>query len=127
MNRAKNGNKTLRLSKCVHCRGQDGKGKDTYATFQMAFDTAKFVEENRGIYLTVYKCPHSNGWHLTKSDASSEITGRKETLFQNNDIPLKSSDGSWEYYSDEPDEDAEYEKQSIRKLVRIKKKGIRKK
>jgi hypothetical protein len=49
MSKAKNTDKTLRLSKCVHCRKQDGKGKDTYATFQMAFDTAKFVEENRGI------------------------------------------------------------------------------
>jgi hypothetical protein len=85
------------LRKCACCRGKDGKKKDVYETFQSAFDTAKFIEEDRKIFLNVYPCPYGNGWHLTKNNASSEIIERKEILFQNNNIPLKSSDGSWEY------------------------------
>jgi hypothetical protein len=97
------------LRKCEYCRGKDGKEKDVYETFQSAFDTAKFIEENRGIYLNIYQCPHGNGWHLTKNNASSEIIERKETIFQNNNIPLKSSDGSWEYIREEIDEDNKLE------------------
>jgi hypothetical protein len=85
------------LRKCEYCKGKDGKKKDIYETFQSAFDTAKYIEEDRKTYLDVYPCPYGNGWHLTKNNASSEIIERKETLFQNNDIPLKSSNGSWEY------------------------------
>ena len=85
------------LKKCEYCRGKDGKEKEIYDNFQLALDTAKFIEEERKIYLNVYKCPRGNGWHLTKNNASSEIIERKETLFQNNDIPIKSSNGSWEY------------------------------
>jgi hypothetical protein len=93
-------NQMLHLCKCEYCRGKDGKGKDVYDTFQSAFDTAKYIEEDRKVYLNVYQCPQGNGWHLTKNNASSEIIERKEILFQNNDIPLKSSDGSWEYVKD---------------------------
>jgi hypothetical protein len=95
------------LQKCEYCRGKDGKQKDIYVSFQLAFDTAKFVEEVRGIFLNVYKCPYGNGWHLTKNNASFEILERKETLFQNNDIPLDSPDGSWEYIRDGLDENNE--------------------
>lgn len=89
------------LQKCDYCTGKDGKPKDIYENFQLAFDTAKFIEEDRGIYLNVYKCPHGNGWHLSKNNASSEIIERKETLFQNNDIPLSSLDGTWEFIKEE--------------------------
>ena len=89
------------LRKCTYCRGKDGKDKDIYETFQYAFDTAKFVEENRGIFLNVYKCPHGNGWHLTKKNASTEIIERKDDIFKNNEIPLKSSNGVWEFIKDE--------------------------
>jgi hypothetical protein len=82
----------------------DGKKKDIYETFQAAFDTAKYIEEERGIYLEVYKCPLGNGWHLTKSDVSSVISERKDTLFRNNDIPTESSNGLWKYEKDESDE-----------------------
>jgi hypothetical protein len=117
-----NGNKILYLRKCVYCRGKDGKEKDIYETFQIAFDTAKFIEEDRGIYLNVYKCPHNNGWHLTKSNASSEIIERKKNLFQNNDIPLISSDGSWEYYKDEHYENIKsYENDSKQTLIYVNK------
>jgi hypothetical protein len=87
--------------KCEYCRGQDGRKKDIYETFQSAFDTAKFIEEDKGIFLDVYECPCGKGWHLTKSYEYSEIIERKETIFQKNDIPLKSTSGSWEYIRDE--------------------------
>jgi hypothetical protein len=107
------------LRKCEYCRGKDGKEKDVYETFQSAFDTAKHIEENRKIYLNVYQCPHGNGWHLTKNNASSEIIERKEMLFQNNNIPLKSSDGSWEYIKDMTNE-IEEEKYNERDVVKNK-------
>jgi hypothetical protein len=100
-------NRTVRrLKGCKYCHGKDGKKKDVYVTFQSAFDTAKFIEEERGIYLSVYKCFHGNGWHLTKDNASSEINERKDALFQNNDIPINSHDGTWEYIKNSPDEDS---------------------
>ena len=93
----------LHVRKCPCCQGKDGKAKDVYETLQSALDTAQYIEKDRYIYLNVYKCPHGNGWHLTKNNASSEIIERQEAIFQNNSIPLKSSDGSWEYIREEPD------------------------
>ena len=90
----------VRLGKCPFCTGQDGKKKDIYETPQLAFDTAKHIEEERGIFLNVYSCPHNNGWHLTKNNATSGIIERQETIFQNNGIPTESPDHrvfSWEY------------------------------
>jgi len=88
------------LRKCEYCKGKDGKPKDIYETFQLAVDTVKHIEESRGIFLNIYKCPQGNRWHLTKNNANSEFVERKETLFQNNNIPLKSSNGFWEYIED---------------------------
>jgi hypothetical protein len=88
------------VRKCEHCGGKDGRKKDIYETFQTAFDAALHIEETRGIFLNVYQCPHGNGWHLTKNNAESEIVVRKETVFQENDIPLSSPDGFWEYLKD---------------------------
>jgi hypothetical protein len=90
----------------------DGKKKDIYETFQSAFDTAKYIEEERGIFLEVYECPHGNGWHLTKSDASSVISERRDEVFRNNNIPTVSSNGLWEYEKDESDENDFREKAS---------------
>jgi len=117
-----NVNKTHRLKKCGYCRGKDGKPKDSYATFQSAFDTAEFVEKERGIYLTVYKCPHGNGWHLTKDDTSTEIIDKKELLFQRNDIPTDSPDGSWEYIKSEFDENNDLYNNKIDNIIKIKNK-----
>ncbi|MCL2763423.1 MAG: hypothetical protein FWD36_09515 [Treponema sp.] len=103
-------NSIQHLRKCDYCRGKDGKGKDIYESFQKAYDTTKFVEESRNIYLNVYKCPYGNGWHLTKNNASTGIIERKDTLFQNSDIPLKSSDGLWEFVKDELDNSIEENK-----------------
>jgi hypothetical protein len=92
---------TQYLRKCEYCKGKDGNLKDIYETFQSAVDTVKHIEESRGIFLSIYKCPQNNGWHLTKNNANSEFVERKETLFQNNNIPLKSTNGTWEYIEDE--------------------------
>jgi hypothetical protein len=108
---------TLHLRKCEYCRGKDGKEKDIYETFQSAFDTAKFIEEDRDIYLNVYKCPHGNGWHLTKNNATSDFIERKDVMFQNNNIPLASSDGSWEYIKDEFDKNSIFLEESPDKIT----------
>lgn len=111
-----NVNEMRRLNKCKHCRGKDGKQKDIYVTLQSALDTMEFVKENRGIYLNVYECPHGNGWHLTKNDASPEILERKEILFQKNNIPVNSLDGSWEFIKSDFEENNKF----INKIDNIK-------
>jgi hypothetical protein len=88
------------ICKCEYCKDKDGKKKNVYETFQAAFDTAKYIEEKRDIYLSVYPCPHGNGWHLTKNNAPSKIIDRSEMLLQDNNIPLESPDGSWVYIKD---------------------------
>jgi hypothetical protein len=88
------------LQKCKFCKGKDGKYKDIYETPQLAFDTALFIEKDRGTYLNIYKCPNGNGWHLTKNNAVSGIIERQSIILQNNNIPLSSPDGSWEYIKD---------------------------
>jgi len=112
------------LKKCKHCHGKDGKQKDVYETFQSALDTASHIEKTRGIYLTVYKCPLGNGWHLTSNDSSYE-NYEKETLFHSNEIPIASYDGSWEYINGESDDNNEL----VGNIIKItrKKKGNKKK
>jgi hypothetical protein len=98
----------LHLKKCNHCRGKDGKNKDIYETLEFAMDTIKHLEKERNIYLNPYPCPYGNGYHLTKNNADTEIKQRKEIIFQNNGIPLKSSGESdipWEYENTEDDEE----------------------
>jgi hypothetical protein len=113
------------VRKCEYCRGKDGKEKDVYESFQAAFEAAKYIEKDRKIYLDVYRCPHGNGWHLTKNKMASEIIERKEMLFQNNDIPLRSSDGSWEYIKDMTREN-ETEKEKNNTMNIMKNKNTRK-
>jgi hypothetical protein len=93
------------VCKCEYCRGKNGKKKDIYETFQRAFDAAEHIRGDRGIFLNVYPCPHGKGWHLTKNNAPSGLNDRRELLFQNNNIPLSSPDGSWEYVTDDASED----------------------
>jgi len=88
------------LKKCKFCHGKDGKYKDIYETVQLAFDTAVFIENSRGTTLNIYKCPYGNGWHLTKNNAISGIIDRQSIILQNNNIPLSSPDGSWEFIED---------------------------
>jgi len=92
--------KPINLRKCEFCRSKDGKYKDIYETLQLALDTAVFIEKIRGIYLNIYKCPNGNGWHLTKNNAISGIIDRQSIILQDNNIPLSSPDGSWEYIKD---------------------------
>ena len=108
-------NSMQHLRKFEFCKGRDGKGKDIYENFQAALDTAKFIEENRGIFLNVYECPYKNGWHLTKNNASTEIVERKEAIFQDNNIPLKSLNGVWEFIKDNNENDTieEYDLEEI--------------
>jgi hypothetical protein len=91
-----------RLGKCEFCKGQNGQAKDIYETIQSAIDAAKFIEQERSVYLNPYKCPHGSGWHLTKSNADCELVERQEAIFIDNDIPVKSPGGAdiaWEYLS----------------------------
>jgi len=99
------------LKKCKHCRGKDGKQKDIYETFQSAMDTANHIEKSRGTYLNVYKCPLGSGWHLTSNET-------EEPLFHSNEIPVTSSDGSWEYINNESDDNSEF----IGNIIKISKK-----
>jgi hypothetical protein len=112
-----NSDEMFHLKKCEFCRGKDGKEKDIYDNFQLAYDTAKFIEKEREIYLNVYKCPYGNGWHLTKNNASSEIIERKDTLFQNNDIPIRSSNGLWEYIKDESYDNSLFNEDDFERIV----------
>jgi len=104
------------LKKCKHCRGKDGKQKDIYETFQSAMDTANHIEKSRGVYLNVYKCEHGSGWHLTSNEG-------EEPLFHSNEIPIASSDGSWEYINDESDDNKEF----VGNIIKINKKKMNKK
>ena len=106
------------LHKCEYCRGKDGKKKDVYETFQLALDTVKFIEESRGIYLSIYKCPIENGWHLTKNHASFDFIERKNSLFQNNNnIPLKASDGLWELVQEEINENDDFDENGLDDII----------
>ncbi|MDR0662512.1 MAG: hypothetical protein LBF80_00315 [Spirochaetaceae bacterium] len=114
----------LHLRKCEYCKGKDGKNKDVYETLEYAVDTIKHLEKERDIYLTLYPCPHGNGYHLTKNNADSEIKERKDRLLQDNDIPLRSSNQSnisWEYEKqDEKDNIIKVEKRFTKKEDPIK-------
>jgi len=55
-------------SKCKLCKGQDGSEKTVYKTKQEAADMAQLIGKEQQLFLKVYKCPHGNGWHLTKAD-----------------------------------------------------------
>ena len=93
------------LQKCRYCKGKDGKDKDIYETYELAFNTIKYIEENRKIILNIYKCPYNNGWHLTKNNAYSINNISKDIVLQNDNIPIRASDGSWEFIKDEFNEE----------------------
>ena len=52
--------------KCMHCTGSDGILKDTYITKKDAIKRSNILYDEKGINLKVYRCSHSDGWHLTK-------------------------------------------------------------
>ena len=86
------------MGKC--CKGRDGKYKEIYETVQAAYDRAMYIEETRGTYLDVYRCPCNNGFHLTSNNATSGIIDRQSIILQKNNIPLSSANGSWEFIKD---------------------------
>jgi len=52
---------------CYHCTSSEGKPKQLYKSEKAAQKRADCLREERGITLSVYECPHHDGWHLTKS------------------------------------------------------------
>ena len=56
------------LGKCSFCKDANGNPKELYATYEAAKRAASFaIEKGDAVYLEVYKCPCSNGYHLTHS------------------------------------------------------------
>ncbi|MDR0307768.1 MAG: hypothetical protein LBI42_13155 [Chitinispirillales bacterium] len=43
--------------------------KKLYETKAAAEKRAKIIEDEQGTALKVYRCPHQNGWHLTKKES----------------------------------------------------------
>jgi hypothetical protein len=52
---------------CQSCFEHSGHHKDLYHTKDAAKQRAKIIYAEQEISLKVYKCPHHEGWHLTKS------------------------------------------------------------
>jgi hypothetical protein len=52
--------------KCNRCTSANGASKDLYKNKNDAIKRAAILKNERGIKLTVYKCPRNFGWHLTK-------------------------------------------------------------
>ena len=59
---------------CMFCTDSALFLKDLYATRQEAEDIAMRIGREKKIRLFPYKCPYSNGWHLTKDNGD----GRKK-------------------------------------------------
>ena len=62
---------------CMQCTDSGLFLKDLYASRTEAQSTADYLRKERKIQLYPYKCPHSNGWHLTKTDPTTNKKGRR--------------------------------------------------
>ena len=51
---------------CDWCTSSGGAHKELYRSEDGALRRARFVEEDEGVRLRVYRCPYGGGWHLTK-------------------------------------------------------------
>lgn len=51
---------------CKLCRDSYGRRKELYYSFESAKRRADILEREKSVRLIVYKCPHQEGWHLTK-------------------------------------------------------------
>lgn len=51
---------------CSHCIDGRGQLKQLYESMEDASRRAEIQYERYGTKLSVYECPHNNGWHLTK-------------------------------------------------------------
>ena len=52
--------------KCPFCKGTNGLPKDAYLNRKDAQRRADILYEEQGVSLQVYRCDHSNAWHLTR-------------------------------------------------------------
>ena len=62
---------------CMLCTDSGLFLKDLYASQAEAKSTADYLRRERKIQLYPYKCPHSNGWHLTKTAPGRGGKGRR--------------------------------------------------
>ena len=53
------------LDYCL-CTDRNHNFKKIYATELEAQKQAKFLQDEQGIFLIVYHCPYSSGWHLSR-------------------------------------------------------------
>jgi hypothetical protein len=53
---------------CMLCTDSSLFLKDLYSSKEEAKSTADWLRREKKIQLYPYKCPHTNGWHLTKSE-----------------------------------------------------------
>ncbi len=51
---------------CMFCTDSALFLKDLYASKEEAQSTAAYLRQEKKVQLYPYKCPHSQGWHLTK-------------------------------------------------------------
>ena len=52
---------------CVYCKDSNGHSKELYETQSSAQKRAEIIKKEQRISLKIYKCPHQDGWHLTKN------------------------------------------------------------
>ena len=62
---------------CLLCTDSALFLKDLYASKEEAQSTAEYLRREKKIQLYPYKCPHTNGWHLTKTEAGKGNKGRR--------------------------------------------------
>jgi len=53
------------LDNCL-CTDRNHNFKNIYATELEAQKQAKFLQDEQDIFLIVYPCPYSSGWHLSR-------------------------------------------------------------
>ena len=65
-----------------NCVGSDGTSKDLYRTKKDATQRAKFLHEENGIRLQVYRCDETSMWHLThrENSFSGSFSSKKSTV-----------------------------------------------
>ena len=56
---------------CGDCRGRDGRSKATYRSEEEADRRAQILLSEQNVDLRAYRCPHGDGWHLTKEASRS--------------------------------------------------------
>jgi hypothetical protein len=52
---------------CSFCTGSSGEAKALYRSRRDAARRAQIIGDERGLRLKVYRCPHHQGWHLTRA------------------------------------------------------------